>query len=355
MQSFPRSLRAQLLITVLFLSVSVCANAQSTVRNLKVLGGKGSVEIEVEGSDKLVPQTQALAGPDRLVIDFPNTTPGTALRNQSVNLGEVKDLRFGLFQTKPPVTRIVLDLKSAQSFQVFPYGRTVIIKVTGEAAAQGASTGHDLYGSAYGNHPGLIETNYRNRVESVRIEPPVIPDTSAASVAATNAAVNSALAKPALDVTFHDGMLAIRSDKATLSDVLHAVQQYTGAEVSISAGAEQEKVVANIGPAPAPEVLSQLLNGSKFNFLILNAANDPLRLDRIILTPRPEHVATTNQPPVSQVMPIDVEDDSQPQPPPPAPPFRPAREVPPGAHEPPQAGSPDAQPESQPQDTPIDK
>jgi hypothetical protein len=347
MQSFPRSITTRLLIAALCLSTAVCAHAQSSIRNLKVLGGKDSVEIEVEASDKLVPQTQVLAGPDRLVVDFPNATPGIALRNQSVNLGEVKDLRFGLFQTKPPVTRIVLDLKSAQSFQVFPYGRTVIIKVTGAAAAQDTSAGISEIQSA--SRPGLIAANYTNRVESVRIDPPVIPETSATSIAATNTAVNNALANPTLDVSFHDGMLAIRSNKATLSDVLHAVQQRTGAEVSISAGAEQEKVVANIGPAPAPEVLSQLLNGSKFNFLILNAANDPQRLDRIILTPRPEHVVS-NQPPAAPVMPVSVEDDPQPEsslqpPPPPAAHNVPPPGTPPGAQQPPQPGQPDTQPD----------
>jgi hypothetical protein len=95
-------------------------------------------------------------------------------------------------------------------------------------------------------------------------------------------------AKPSLDVSFRDGLLSIRAYKASLSEVLFAVHQRTGAEVAISAGAEQEQVVAKIGPAPAPEVLAQLLNGSKFNFLILSAANDPRMLDRVILSPRAE-------------------------------------------------------------------
>src|SRR5882724_4032551 len=102
---------------------------EATVRAVKVLGKNDSVEIEVEGSDRLTPQTQVLTGPDRLVIDFPNAVPGGAMRSQSVDRGEVKDVRFGLFQSKPPVTRVVLDLKSAQNFQVFPYGRTVMIKI----------------------------------------------------------------------------------------------------------------------------------------------------------------------------------------------------------------------------------
>ena len=85
-----------------------------------------------EASRRIIPETQVLTGPDRLVVDFPNAVPGNELRSQSVNRGEVKDLRVGLFQSLPPVTRVVLDLKTAQSYQVFPEGRTVIIKVLGQ-------------------------------------------------------------------------------------------------------------------------------------------------------------------------------------------------------------------------------
>jgi hypothetical protein len=81
-------------------------------------------------------------------------------------------------------------------------------------------------------------------------------------------------------------LLAIHSDKATFSEILLAVQKRTGADIAIPAGAEQERVVADIGPGPAQEVLASLLNGSNFNFLILNSANDPRLLDRVILTPR---------------------------------------------------------------------
>src|SRR5246127_5954455 len=123
-----------------FLITAVCASlsaglceAQISVRSVKVLGSKDTVEIEVEASDRIVPETQVLTGPDRLVIDFPNALPGNQVRSQSVDRGEVKDVRVGLFQAKPPVTRVVVDLKSARSYQIFPYGRTVMIKVTGGA------------------------------------------------------------------------------------------------------------------------------------------------------------------------------------------------------------------------------
>lgn len=302
--------------------------AQSSVRSVRVLPGKDAVEIEVEASERIVPQTQVLSGPDRLVIDFPNAVPGSELRNQSVNLGEVKDVRFGLFQSKPPVTRLVLDLKSAQSFQIFPYGRTIMIKVTG-GSAEPVVAGDP---APQPTRPGLVVANYTNRVEPVHVNAPV----------------------KTLEVTFRDGMLAIHSNKATLSEVLYAVQQRTGAEVSISAGAEQEKVVADLGPAPAAEVLAHLLNGSKFNFLIINGVKDPRQLDKVILTPRLEGPVVPLPPMVVQ---NDDADDTPVVPPPvqvapqpnaATPPINaaPRRELQPQMpQQPPDANAPDGQPE----------
>ena len=295
MYIFPRIVASRLLLAALCVPLAgSAALAQISVRGIKVLDSKDAVEIEVEASDRVVPQTQVLTGPDRLVIDFPNAVPGAELRNQSVNRGEVKDLRFGLFQGKPPVTRIVLDLKSAQSYQVFPYGRTTIIKVLGNAADASAGVNNSTAGSQ--SRPGLVPANYTPGAERVQVEPAPQP----------------------LIVTFQDGLLTIKADKATLAEVLLAVQQRTGAEVSLASGADQEKVVVNVGPAPAPEVLAQLLHGSNFNFLILSAASNPKQLDRVILTPRSEGSSL----PLAQVQnnPNGAEDDAQANPPPPPPP-----------------------------------
>jgi antitoxin (DNA-binding transcriptional repressor) of toxin-antitoxin stability system len=258
--------------------------AQTSVRMVKVLGAKDAVEIEVEASDRIVPLTQVLTGPDRLVVDFPNSVPSSQLRSQSVNRGEVKDVRVGLFQGKPPVTRVVLDLKSAQSYQVFPYGRTVIIKVMG--GGQGTSASVDNSSST--TRPGLVVANYTTHAEPVSVPSPA-PASSA---------------QPTLDISFRDGLLGIRANKVTLSQVLYAVQQRTGAEVSIASGAEQEQVVADIAPAPAPDVLARLLNGSRFNFLILSAANDPGKLDKVILSTRAEG-AIMSLPPMPDAPPAE--------------------------------------------------
>jgi AMIN domain len=247
--------------------------AQVAVRSVKVLGAKDAVEIEVEATDRIVPQTRVLTGPDRLVVDFPNAVPGGGLRSQSVDRGEVKDVRVGLFQSRPPVTRVVLDLKTSQSYQIFPYGRTVMIKVMG--GGPGAQT-PGVPGGASATGSGLVAENYTTETGVIRASAPV---------------------QPTLVVSYRDGLLGIRADKATLSDVLTAIQQRTGAEISMAAGTEQEQVAADIEAAPAPEVLAHLLNGSKFNFLILSSPTDSRLLDKVILSERTqEYVAPLAMP-----------------------------------------------------------
>ena len=283
--------------------------AQVSVRSVKVLGAKDAVEIEVEASDRVAPQTRVLTDPDRLVVDFPNSVPGAQLRSQSVGRGQVIAIRVGLFQAKPPVTRVVLDLKTAQSYQIFPYGRTVMIKVTGSGPAAAANAG---------SSPNLVATSYTTHVEP---------------------AITPAPPEPELIVSYRDGLLGIRANKATLSEVLTAIQQRTGADISSAPGAEQERVVAAIDPAPAPEVLARLLNGSKFNFLIVSAESDARKLERVILTERTEGYIPPlpmpeNDPTAQEVAPVPEPPNVAPPPmqpptqPPPAGPSNPQPEPP---------------------------
>jgi len=297
MQRFSRKFAGRLFVAGACACLVCSSLAQVSVRSVKVLGSKDVVEVEVEASDRIVPETQVLTGPDRLVIDFPNAVPGTLVRSQSIDRADVKDVRVGLFQARPPITRVVLDLKSAHSYQIFPYGRTVMVKVTGNAPIMAESAATVSYQQS-AEHTGLIAANYR---------------TSGAPVTTS--------AQTPLQVSYREGLLGIHASKATLSEVLYAIQQQTGADISIPAGAEQERVVADIAPAPAAEALARLLNGSRFNFLILNSANDPRQLDRVILSARTEGVFVP-PPPQTQEPGVDATVD---EPAPPPPPGQPAQ------------------------------
>jgi hypothetical protein len=275
---------------VIFATISAQGQDLPSVRRVQVLGNRNPVEIEIEASDRLVPSTQVLTGPDRLVVDFPNAVPAAQLRNQTLDRGEVKSVRVGLFTAKPPVTRVVIDLSGPQAYQVFPSGRTVIIRV-GSAGPQTLG-----FNPSSSSGPRLVNSNYP--VQSVQIAAPAAP--------------------PPLVVSFKAGKLTINSNKASLSEVLFAVHQRTGADIAIPAGAEQEKVVAQIGPGSAPEVLSQLLTGTRFNFLILSTENDPGTLDRVILSARPDGPGPAQ--PLQQMPPAEDDPEANaPPPPPPAP------------------------------------
>ncbi len=249
-------------------ATSAASVSLPSIRRVQVLGNQTAVEIEIEASEHMAPQAQMLTGPDRLVLDFPNAVPGNQLRSQSVNRGGVKDVRVGLFTANPPVTRIVFDLNAAHSYQIFPAGRTVIVKLSGDEVDKSAGVDDFPETGPPVTRPGLVNTNFPVRR---------LPLSTA-----------QASARPSLEVSFKDGLLAIRSNKASLSEVLYAVHQHTGADIAVPAGAERERVAADIGPGPAAEVLAHLLNGSRFNFLILNSASDARVLDRVILSPRGE-------------------------------------------------------------------
>jgi hypothetical protein len=300
------------------LAVTICSTPLATaqtqdlpsIRRVQVLRNRGGVEIEIEASDRVIPQTHEIANPARLVIDFVNVTAGAQLHNQAVNREAVKNVRVGLFSADPPVTRVVLDLNGPQPYQVFPSGRTVIVKVGGA----------DVQDAALQEPAGPALVNTSNRVQAAPMPNP-------ASRSAANPA--SVPEKPALEVSFHDGLLSISANRASLSEVLFAVHQRTGAEIAIPAGAEQEKVVGEFGPAPAPEVLSRLLNGSKFNFLIMSSSGDPRVVDQVILSPRadgPLPVQAARPQPAPQA--AEADDEAASEPPPPSPPVRPPPPMP---------------------------
>jgi hypothetical protein len=86
-------------------------------------------------------------------------------------------------------------------------------------------------------------------------------------------------------VQYSGGELTIVAHNSTLSDVLKEVKQKTGADLEIPPNAS-ERVVADLGPGPARDVLAQLLNGTHFNYVMVGSATDPTAVQSIVLTPK---------------------------------------------------------------------
>src|SRR5271169_1665866 len=82
-------------------------------------------------------------------------------------------------------------------------------------------------------------------------------------------------------VTYQDAQLTIVAPNSTLGDILRAVRKQTGAEIEIPAA--PERVVTHLGPGPARAVMAELLNGSRFNYVLLGSATDSAMLTRVVL------------------------------------------------------------------------
>src|ERR1700716_2967549 len=95
------------------------AATSARVQHVVVRGTGAAMEVEIQTSGAPVAfDTQAITGPDRIIVDFPGALPDAELRALKVNRGALKGVRSGLFFSNPPITRIVLDLVEPQSYQI---------------------------------------------------------------------------------------------------------------------------------------------------------------------------------------------------------------------------------------------
>lgn len=125
-------------------------------------------------------------------------------------------------------------------------------------------------------------------------------------------------------VTFHGGQLSIVAANSTLLDILTAVRKATGAAVDAPPGAAGERVATRLGPGRPREVLAALLDGSRFDYILLGSAQDPAGVRRLILSPRSSGGASggSSESPASAMFPrptqpsepADASEDEAPEP-----------------------------------------
>ena len=87
-------------------------------------------------------------------------------------------------------------------------------------------------------------------------------------------------------VAWDGSRLTIDAENSTLSDVLLAIRSRTGASIEMPGSASAERVAIHIGPAPIREVLSSLLYGTNFNYVIQSSEGDAGGLGKVMLISR---------------------------------------------------------------------
>jgi hypothetical protein len=126
------------------------------------------------------------------------------------------------------------------------------------------------------------------------------------------------IAAVAPQVTYENNQLTIVAPNSTLADILRAVRKTTGAEIEIPAA--PERVVTNLGPGSPRDVVAQLLNGSRFNYVLLGSPTDDATLTRVVLVAKSAGQDATPAPaPEGGITPQATADNVRPpQPPQPA-------------------------------------
>ena len=86
------------------------------------------------------------------------------------------------------------------------------------------------------------------------------------------------------EIDWDGKLLTIDAENSKLSDVLIAVRAKTGASIEFPGGATSERVAVHLGPAPVREVLSSLLYGTNFDYVIQGADDDEDGLRSVVVT-----------------------------------------------------------------------
>ena len=87
-------------------------------------------------------------------------------------------------------------------------------------------------------------------------------------------------------VTYRDGKLSIHAEGVTLQDTLRSVVDKTGARLDVQGVSLQEPVFVDLAPGPAREVVRELLEGSRFNYILTSPAGDASGLELVAISSR---------------------------------------------------------------------
>jgi len=99
------------------------------VRGISVVRGNEGTNVEIRATGILTARTLTLKSPERLVIDLPNAVPESRPHNIPVHAADVNMVRMSQYQTEPPTTRVVLDLKAPQNFELASLDNKLVVKL----------------------------------------------------------------------------------------------------------------------------------------------------------------------------------------------------------------------------------
>jgi len=224
----------------------------------------------------VTPRKSSLHDPERMVLDFPGVVAGLP-STKSIPDGlrsSLTGIRMAQFREDPPVYRVVFDQPSADaSSQLSVEGNRVTVQfglrpmTTTRSRAKAEVTGEtNRTGSSPSTMPPKVQSGSTARLPK--------PSTTKRELPANG---------PKVEYT--NGLLRIEASNANLADVLYAVAEKTGAAIDMPfSDSMLDQVTFTMGPGKPRDVLSTILEGSGFNYYIVE--NSSGELEKIILIPK---------------------------------------------------------------------
>ncbi len=199
-----------------------------------------------------------------------------------------------------------------------------LLAISGPVSAQISNSLPRLYAQV----SGRVERRYGAPEDMPPPAPPSAPQAKPAAApqapapaapAATGALPPSMLQQPAqpAEIHFTPDSLSIRAENASLEAILHTLEAQTG--MHFEGLGTDERVFGNFGPGDPHEVISDLLNGTPYNVLMVgDQANGAP--GKLILTPAThESASAASPPPAAAAEPNPPDEEEQPEPPAPHP------------------------------------
>src|SRR4029077_10718135 len=87
-------------------------------------------------------------------------------------------------------------------------------------------------------------------------------------------------------VSWDGNLLTIDAENSTLAAVLVALRTQTGASIEIPSAASRERVFVHLGPGQVREIISSLLYGTEFDYIVETSDDDPDALQSVAVTAR---------------------------------------------------------------------
>ena len=114
---------------------ATASDQPATIKRVAVEHHGAQTQVKVVLSRAVTPQMSTASGPERVLLDFPGTSSSPHQHRIAVGKDGVEAVRYGLNESSPPVTRLVVDLQRAGQYELATAGAEIILTITPEAAA----------------------------------------------------------------------------------------------------------------------------------------------------------------------------------------------------------------------------